>query len=203
MCIAIVAPAGCRIKESHLINSFEGNPDGAGIAYIDDGQVRISKGHMKLQQFVDSYNKLFDKFGRDNAMLAHCRIATAGEVSKDNCHPFKIRGGAMIHNGHLWTTYNTKKSDTREFAEIFHNILDYDSIVKAVNEEDFLQIIGHDKMGFLYDDGRWTVAGHWTEDAETGVLFSNSGYSSGYGHNPLASYNDDWDYDNWWEKVRG
>lgn len=203
MCIAIVAPAGRRIEEQHLINSFNGNPDGAGFAYVKDGKVTVSKGHMTLSSFVETYKTLFDSFGGENPMLAHCRIATAGAVTRDNCHPFRIKGGAMIHNGHLWNTgYDSAKSDTREFAEIFHNILDFDSIKVALEEDDFLEIIGHDKMAFLYDSGEWLTAGDWVTDMDTGVLFSNSGYRSGLGNNPLNYYNDEWDYNDWWGRVQ-
>lgn len=204
MCIAIVQPAGCKIKEDHLRNSFEGNSDGAGFAYVKEGKVVVEKGFMTLHPFLDRYEEIHETFGKEAPVLAHCRIATAGKISKDNCHPFRIKGGAMIHNGHLWNTeYDGEKSDTREFAEIFYNILDYDSIIKAVHSYDFLEIIGYDKMAFLYDDGRFTTAGDWVSDEDSGVLFSNRGYSSGRGHNPLASFNDDWDYDMWWDRVNG
>lgn len=200
MCIAIVQPAGCRIEERHLVNSFTGNPDGAGFAYVHDGQVQIAKGYFKLEAFLNAYNTIHNAYGKEAPVLAHCRIATAGAVDADNCHPFKIKGGAMIHNGHLWSTPdNEKKSDTREFSEIFYNILDLASVSTAVEGDDFLDIIGHDRMAFLYEDGQWTTAGDWTACPVSGVLFSNRGYMSGMGHDPRA---DDgfanWDYDLPW-----
>lgn len=201
MCIAIIAPAGCRVGHRHLVNSFNGNSDGAGIAFVNERGVSLSKGHMDLPSFIKAYDDLYTKFGNDNAMLLHCRIATAGAVTKSNCHPFLIKGGAMIHNGHLWSTgWESEKSDTREFAEIFYNILDYDSITKAASSLE--EIIGWDKLGFLYDDGQWAKVGEWIEDEVTGVFFSNSGYMTGVGNNPNTDFNDDWDYANWWEKAQ-
>lgn len=205
MCIAIVQPAGCRIEERHLVNSFNGNPDGAGFAYVHDGEVKIAKGYFKLSSFINAYNTIHNTYGKEAPVLAHCRIATAGAVDADNCHPFRIKDGAMIHNGHLWSTPdNSKKSDTREFSEIFYNILDYDSIKTAVHEEDFNEIVGHDKMAFLYHDGRWTTAGEWHTCPTSGVLYSNRGYMTGWGNNPLtgAGSNDDWDYDNYWRYAQ-
>lgn len=202
MCIAIVQPAGCRIDERHLVNSFTGNPDGAGFAYVHEGEVVIAKGYFKLSSFINAYNTIHDAYGKDGAVLAHCRIATAGAVDADNCHPFKIKGGAMIHNGHLWSTPDgEKKSDTREFSEIFYNILDIESVKAAVDKDDFTDIIGHDKMAFLYNDGQWAVAGDWTTCPVSGVMYSNRGYQSGMGHDPrqYMGYNDAWDYDAPWK----
>lgn len=196
MCIAIVNKAGKTIPTAWLESCFEGNPDGAGFAYIKEGKVQISKGYMDMKSFLIAYDGLTQTFGQDNPMLVHCRIATAGRVNKGNCHPFPIKGGALIHNGTLWSVtdgFDAKKSDTREFAEMFYNILDYGSVVKAVASGEFTDAIGYDKMAMLYDDGRFALAGNWYE--EDCALFSNTGY----GHAPVSSYYmfeglDDWDY---------
>ena len=184
MCIGIVQGAGHKLDSEWLYNSFQSNPDGAGIAYVEDGQVRISKGHMKYVDLQAAYNVLYDKYGVDNPMLVHCRIATAGSVSKLNCHPFPIKGGAMIHNGHLWSVdeeRNGDQSDTREFASMFFNILNYDDLDKAIREGDFDEAIGHDRMAFLYGSGDVLLAGHWYHEKH--ASFSNTGYkrSSYYG----------------------
>lgn len=203
MCIAIVNQPGTRLKEEWLTSSFINNPDGGGFAYIKEGAVAISKGWMTLAGFVDTYNHLFDKWGKDNPMLVHCRIATAGKVNEDNCHPFKIKGGALIHNGHLWSVdggHNGIKSDTREFSEIFYNILNYDDVTKAVAEFDLADVIGSDKMAMLYDDGRYACVGDW--QVEEGAMFSNRGYASSYGG--CSNYSaDDWEYHNYYNYARG
>lgn len=189
MCIAIVTEGNVKLKDEWLYNSMLNNPDGAGIAYIDGNRVRISKGYMTYNDMQKEYDKLFKLFG-DQPMLLHARIATAGLVNKDNCHPFYIRGGAMIHNGHLWSPdggHNAEKSDTREFASIFYNILNFDDVEDAIENFSFDEAIGHDRMAFLYDDGRYLTAGTWQQ--EDGVLFSNGGYR--YGRSSYALYDDD------------
>lgn len=181
MCIAVVVPAGHNLRDDWISNSMDSNPDGAGFAYVKDGKVEISKGFFRALDAIEAYKEIKSMYG-DNAILFHARIATAGRVDKDNCHPFRIRGGAMIHNGHLWSVdkgHEAVKSDTREFAEIFYNILDFNSVTKAIDEGDFEEVISHDKMAFLYDDGSWTTAGHFYNNA--GVLFSNTGYVSARG----------------------
>lgn len=196
MCIAIVQKAGKRVKDEWLRSSFTSNPDGAGFAYIKEGKVLISKGFMDMFSFMAEYDRLHTLFGQDNAMLLHCRIATAGKVNKHNCHPFPIKGGALIHNGHLWSVpkgFNAKKSDTREFAEMFYNILNFDDVSKAIADNSFMEAIGYDRMAMLYDDGRYVVTDNWHEEEE--ALFSNGGYRYGrYSTMPDLVDNDDWNY---------
>lgn len=190
MCIAIVATAGHKVPEYAIKNSFDNNPDGGGCAFISDGAVRIEKGWMDVDTAVRRYNELYEQYGKDNAMLVHFRIATAGRVCQSNCHPFRIKDGAMIHNGTMfYTGHNAPKSDTRIFAERLFNILDYDSVVNAIDKHDFEYVIGYDRLGFLYNDGRWVTAGDWVED--NGVMYSNRSYAS-----CSASMYDD--YDNYW-----
>lgn len=175
MCVAILVPAGVRLSDTSLISCFNNNPDGGGCAFVADGVVQIEKGWMEADTALIRYDDLHKQYGEDSAMLVHFRIATSGVVSKDNCHPFRIKGGAMIHNGHLWSTgYEAPKSDTREFAEIFYNVLDYASLCEAIDKHEFQEIIGGDKMAFLYDDGSWALAGQWQEDE--GVWYSNRSY---------------------------
>ena len=187
MCIAIVTKPNQRLPDEWLANSFNSNPDGGGIAYIQDGQVKIHKGLMEYDKFYEAYDAVQQRAGH-NHMLVHCRIATAGPVNQANCHPFRIKEGALIHNGHLWSPDNKEMSDTREFASIFYNILDYDSLSRSIEEFDFADVIGNDRMAMLYDDGRVLRAGHWQEE-DVG-WFSNGGYKYG-----LTRWeNDAWDY---------
>lgn len=199
MCIAIVQKAGHQLKGEWLVNSFLGNDDGAGFAYIKDGKVQIEKGFMEMRPFITAYDRLYNEHGKDNPMLIHCRIATAGRVGKDNCHPFRIKGGALIHNGHLWSTEGGRdgdKSDTREFAERCHNILGYEDVIRAIKYEDFEKAIGYDRMAMLYDDGRYALAGSWHE--EDGALFSNAGYKHSF-YSRYSGVCDTGLYDNEWE----
>lgn len=196
MCIAIVNKAGQRMPDDWLRNSFSYNPDGAGFAYIKDGKVLISKGYMDEHKFLVAYDGLWELYGRDNPMLIHCRIATAGLVNKNNCHPFPIKGGALIHNGHLWSVpngFNAKKSDTREFAETFYNILNYDDVVKTVEDGTFDEAIRGDRMAMLYDDSRFVMAGDWQEEEQG--FFSNGGYK--YGRSVRQNVYDDEDWHNY------
>lgn len=173
MCIAIVAPAGKLVKETTLLECNANNPDGAGFAYIKDGKVEISKGFFKIGQFIAEYKKKAEAFGKDNPMLLHFRIATQGKVNAPNCHPFPIRGGAIIHNGSLWYKRGEQeKSDTREFAERMYNNLSYD-VVKAALPE-VTEALQWNKLAMLYDDGQYIRIGKWYEDE--GIWYSNETY---------------------------
>lgn len=108
-------------------------------------------------------------------MLIHFRIATEGKVNKANCHPFRIKGGALIHNGSLWSTpggLSAEFSDTRAFASRMHNELRYD-VVKASIQE-LSDAIGWNKLAMLYENGEYVRIGKWYEDK--GIWYSNEGY---------------------------
>ena len=111
MCIAIHKPTNKVISRSTLENCFNSNPDGAGLAYrnnIED-KITIEKGFFSFEDFYSFYKGL----DKSLEMLIHFRIGTSGKLNKNNCHPFLVNGkDALIHNGVLnHFPYTKKRSD--------------------------------------------------------------------------------------------
>lgn len=153
------------------------------MAYIDDGgKVQIITGFMKYNEFEKRYREIVQRFGKNGPMLVHMRVRSAGGLGPKNCHPFKIKGGAMIHNGTLFHPEDNKgegdecKSDTRIFADALHNILDLESVKRA--EKGILAAVGNwNKLAFLYDGGGYHIINenYATCVWDDGVWFSNGG----------------------------
>lgn len=178
MCVAIVQQAGKVLTPSALKRGWDYNDDGGGFAYIENGKVQISKGFMRYEDFEKAYMSIANNQGKKNPMLVHMRIGTSGKNDRDNTHPFRVRGGAMIHNGIMFTPYgeaagpNQCKSDTCVFAHTLHNILVKEDVKRA--KSDLERAIGSgNKMAFLYDDGEYVIlndrAGFW----DKGIWYSN------------------------------
>lgn len=178
MCVAIVQPKGKRISVDRLKSGWETNGHGAGMAYVHKGKVVIDKGYMKYEDFEKKYLALTEKYGETSPFLVHMRIRTSGLTDANNTHPFRIKGGAMIHNGILFSPSKEDEekyknfSDTRIFAARLHNILTKDDVL--IGKEKLEKAISWNKMAFLYNDGDYIIlnedAGNWFD----GVWYSNT-----------------------------
>lgn len=178
MCIAILAPKGQVVPTETLVRCFNGNRDGGGFAFMKKGKVKIDKGYMTLPNFINRYRQLIDaNVHNQGPMLIHCRIATIGKVGPDNCHPFKLKEGALIHNGSLWWDYHSdrtsEKSDTRIFSERLHNVLTYEDIV--IDPKPLEKLIAGDKMAMLFNGGNYVILGEDRGVWHEGVWYSHSG----------------------------
>lgn len=180
MCIAIVATPGAYVDEPRLRACASTNRDGGGYAYVDkdSNKVIIKKGFMKIDDFIDSYKQTLDEgHGETNAMLLHFRIATMGGVNRDNCHPFAINNGALIHNGSLFwgdDPSGQDRSDTRIFAEELFPTFTYERV--RDHKRMLEQLVSYNKIAMLFDSGNYIIlnegSGTWDED----VWYSNGGY---------------------------
>ena len=210
MCIAILKTKDGNITDEQLLNCFDNNPDGAGIAYTKDNKIFIVKGIFDAKQFVEEYHKAVAE--ADGAMLVHCRIGTSGNKDYTNCHPHVVSDECvMIHNGILSIAVpkDSKVSDTVLYVEQYLKPLPKDFML---NDGIMSLITDHigagNKFVFLNNRGDFSIAnekaGHW----KNGVWFSNysyeaySFYTKGYKgkskvYSPYASYWDEDDYD--WE----
>jgi predicted glutamine amidotransferase len=183
MCIVILAKAGAKLEPDLLRRAFSVNRHGAGLAFVRNGQVVIQKGFFDSELWVKRYEEAYEQVGATSPIVLHARIATLGKVGRDNCHPFKIKNGALAHNGVLWSSTfghgrSAEKSDTREFAERMHNNLTYEDIAEDKSRVE--KAIGYNKMVLLYDDKRFIILneqnGSW--DPTGNVWFSNMSYKS-------------------------
>ena len=210
MCIAILKTKDGNITDEQLLNCFDNNPDGAGIAYTKDNKIFIVKGIFDAKQFVEEYHKAVAE--ADGAMLVHCRIGTSGFKDYTNCHPHVISDECvMIHNGILSIDVpkDSKVSDTVLYVEQYLKPLPKDFML---NDGIMSLITDHigagNKFVFLNNHGDFSIAnekaGHW----KNGVWFSNysyeaySFYTKGYkgkskAYSPYTSYWDEDDYE--WE----
>ena len=119
MCIALVKKAGAVIENSVLVNCFENNSDGCGMAWIDtDRTIQVYK-TLDYNEFIAEYNKVISTTCNESDMLIHFRIKTHGKVDVANCHPFVINDDAVfIHNGTIsGLPTDPDKSDTWMFNE--------------------------------------------------------------------------------------
>ena len=210
MCIAILKTKDGNITDEQLLNCFDNNPDGAGIAYTKDNKIIVVKGIFEATQFVEEYHKAVAE--ADGAMLVHCRIGTSGFKDYTNCHPHVVSDECvMIHNGILSIDVpkDSKVSDTVLYVEQYLKPLPKDFML---NDGIMSLITDHigagNKFVFLNNHGDFSIAnekaGHW----KNGVWFSNysyeaySFYTKGYkgkskAYSPYTSYWDEDDYE--WE----
>ena len=181
MCIAVVTRQNSVIKPEHLKRGWQTNPAGGGFAYVDKDQTVIRKGFMEYDKFEKEYLAAAEKFAGESPFLVHMRIRTSGDVSPKNTHPFPIKGGAMIHNGIMFSpsgkragTAKDRRSDTRVFAEDLYNILQLDAVKKAA--EGIHAAVGRgNKLCFLYDNKEIFIIGEDIGFWHEGVWYSNSG----------------------------
>lgn len=175
MCVAIVQPKKQKLDDITLSKCWQHNPDGAGFAYLKGGKVEIESGFKKLKDFMDAYRPINEEYGDDNAMLVHFRIRSAGGMGKENCHPFQVKGGAMIHNGTLFypETVHGDKSDTYVFAERMYEKLTLEN-VRAIREGLRKAIGSYNKLAFLFDTGDYEIINEQEGVYRKGSWFSNS-----------------------------
>lgn len=183
MCVAVVTRPGSTITNDSLYRGWCANGDGGGFAYVKEGKTQIEKGFMDYNSFQAAYADAAAKSGKYSPFLVHMRIRTSGATNQNNCHPFPIRGGALIHNGIMFTptgkragTPEDRKSDTRVFAESLHNILDLETIKKA-GQSILKAVGGYNKIAFLYDDGGYHILGESSGSWSEGIWYSNSSCS--------------------------
>lgn len=173
MCVAIVVPQGVPPPSLKTLEACETeNPHGGGIAYTTAKGVQWHKGLTAKQVF----HRATENAGKP--MLIHFRIATAGTITPELCHPFPITkkvlttlngiaNEVLIHNGHWWKweDYLPKGArvkewtDTRVMAWIAH----YHGVGVLANT--------WQRVATLRRDGQITKLGSWL--AEAGIFYSN------------------------------
>lgn len=201
MCIAIVKPKDKVIPKEVLQTCASANPDGMGFAYCKDGKVIIVKAVDNFEKFYKAYSKV----ETTSNMLIHFRIATHGEVCKDNCHPFRLNNRmALIHNG-IISGYGSKtenKSDTKDFIEKVIGNISHKQWHNPSFRELVGKVIGYSKLGILDKTGEYFIINEEKGVWDDGVWYSNSSYKpKEIVENKKDNDDINW-YDNWKKKYK-
>lgn len=199
MCIALYKPAGKRITKKCLLNCYTSNRDGAGFAYVKDGEVIINKGFFDFEKFWEAFQPF-----QDLQCLIHFRIATHKSINGANCHPWRViydddglpeeeggepttpvKGLVFIHNGIITNcSKDTDISDTGNFNKyILQPLIEKYPDFWITDHFKWLveaSIGKGNKLAFLRADGEYRIfnedQGYW----DKGIWFSNKSYNSSY-----------------------
>jgi len=191
MCIISAKAAGVAMPDHDTIKRmWNGNSDGAGIMYVENGKVRIEKGFMSYKSFASKLEELEKRMDLTaTPLVMHFRITTHGGTKPENCHPFPITDsvGALsklvatvsigvAHNGIIRITPRKGISDTMEYI-----ITQLAPLKRAMprfyeNKNAMLMVKNaiDSKMAFLTKEGKIYTIGDFVE--ENGVLYSNSSF---------------------------
>jgi predicted glutamine amidotransferase len=187
MCIAILNKKRILKKEVFL-NSWDNNPDGFGMAYVEQGQIKIYKNLVNVEESYNEYLKV-RKNTRLPVML-HFRISTSGKKDMENCHPFYVNQDLVFcHNGILGIKTTAEKNDTRTFNDIILKKLPSDFLKNPAIKNLVTLAIGSSKFVFLDSQGHYSILhenkGYWRKD----TWYSNDTYKE-------KSYS--FDYSSYW-----
>ena len=197
MCLALYKPAKAKLNQDDMRTAFKANPDGAGFAYYDPSlkRVVIQRGYFTFNDLWADLTPIMD----DNCpLILHYRWATHGDINVENCHPFQLTDGALIHNGIISGMGTSKyksaskyytppvgktcadmecsddRSDTREFVEDYLADMGVSELRAA--KKLIEHTIGYSKLVTIHNDGSVIIfnesSGHW----RNGVWYSNDSY---------------------------
>jgi glutamine amidotransferase len=182
MCLLCYFEPNAEIEIRDLENACYSNPDGFGFSILKPTGEIITEKSMNHSGLIDQFLEM-RKSNPNSHSIFHARIATAGAVDLENCHPFNITGlNAVIgHNGHLPVQIekNDSRSDSRIFAEsILPNRISAVDSFKGIQKLE--KWAGSSKLVILNGDSRLSKPvyflnedlGHW----KNGAWFSNWSY---------------------------
>lgn len=189
MCIVIIKEAGKDLPSKETLEKcFDSNSDGAGIMFNRNNRVHIHKGFMKFDEFWKHHEA--QGLNKDQAIIYHFRIATAGGVNQGNCHPFPISANpvelktlsvncklGMAHNGILSVAEEKGLSDTMVFIRDTLSKCKSDLMQKRRSVINLIEMAtSGSKLVFLYPNGSFIKTGRgWVEDD---LLYSNTTYKA-------------------------
>lgn len=196
MCVIVAKPKGVDFPSIEtLLDCWETNPDGAGIMWNEGDTVRIEKGFMNWQHFLNRFLRIKDTVNIDEtAVVMHFRIATHGEVSRECCHPFPLSNDlnelrrckthasvGVAHNGVIsGRSTNAKKSDTMDYImNVLYPLYDeLDDFMWRKNIKNVIKdTICGSRMAFLQPNGEISFVGDW--HVEDGCYYSNLNHKWG------------------------
>ena len=199
---------GKMLPKKKLQNCWNNNDDGAGMLYIQDGQLQVEKfpntGGDSFTQFFDRYTAVKTSPSGELPMLLHFRIATHG-MSDEYLHPFLVTERlGLIHNGVI-SGFGTKdKSDTAEFAQLVGTIpaVDINTLDVPFIEDSIFSYLGSsNKVVFMDNTGDYRIFNEQLGEWIGGNWFSNDSHSRAvryYGSTAVtgsSKYTFDWDDD--------
>jgi len=170
MCVAVYVPKGEKISKEIFDNCENANPDGCGFAYVKKDKIEVCRSleGAKLWQHLKRIN------GKHNIVL-HFRIATHGEVSLENCHPFRVSKSLILsHNGILNIKLKDKtRSDTYALASLLGSLPD-GFLERGVYRWLLDEAVSPDKLLFMDGVGNVTIIGENRGSWVEGLWFSNT-----------------------------
>ena len=102
MCLIIFAPniSRARIQKAVLEKAFHRNGDGGGLAYVENGRIRISKAFFEFDDYFLEYQRVRSRI-HTGPLLMHMRRGTGGSNNNTNTQPLVIYRGRLVmaHNG--------------------------------------------------------------------------------------------------------
>lgn len=167
MCIAILNTFG-TLPQSHIRNSFDNNPDGCGLAWIENGKIQTYRTMKDIDKFISVYKEI--RTWNEYPILLHFRIGTHGRKDLTNVHPFFINSDlVMIHNGIVDTPIiDETKSDTYHLSLFLSRLETYQNLVDTKSLEfGFAETLSgnYSKLVFMNSEGRYSIVnedlGHW------------------------------------------
>lgn len=178
MCVAIYKPQHMVLTKNVLAQCFTANPHGAGFAYLDKNKnAKIVKGLFSFKQFWKAYRDY-----NNREAIIHFRWSTHGAMDpqgmKENCHPFEIPNGALIHNGIIsWAcpTVHDRRSDTRVFTEDLLVPLLKDGRHPLDLKPEIEKSLGWNKVVMFYE-GKPVIYNEAQGVWSNGIWFSNTSW---------------------------
>ncbi len=201
MCLIVAQKAQApRMTKSDMRLAWEGNNDGSGYCFVENGELVVRKPYFKLKKLIRDYNMDFDRVGGTTPFIVHFRFATSGKMNSLNTHPHILAGGkvALTHNGIFsYDAPTAALSDTVWFCQ---------TVLAARNESDLYSKAVQDvmetycgvgnKLALLRNDGEMLFInedmGEW--DADETTWYSQSHWAYEYTKVPQYGGSGAWKY---------
>ncbi len=190
MCIICVSKYGVlEPTEQELYTMFQNNPHGAGYMVARYGMVKISKGYMDFDEFLNAVQK--ECFTEKDSVVYHFRISTQAGVSPEMTHPFPLSNRlprmekldttcriGVAHNGIIKMTTdpnNRRYSDTALFITQYLTLLiKRREDLRSTRILDTIWQLAQSKFAIMDGGGYVATVGQFLN--RDGLLFSNASF---------------------------